>query len=59
MPTDNGGTLERPRRGRRPGPSGTRQAILDAARAHFAKDGYALATIRAIAATTPASTRRW
>jgi AcrR family transcriptional regulator len=50
MATDNGGTLERPRRGRRPGPSGTRQAILDAARARFAKDGYALTTIRGIAA---------
>jgi AcrR family transcriptional regulator len=50
MATDNGGTLERPRRGRRPGPSETRQAILDAARARFAKDGYALTTIRGIAA---------
>ncbi len=50
MATDNSGTLERRRRGRRPGPSGTRQAILDAARARFAKDGYALTTIRGIAA---------
>jgi AcrR family transcriptional regulator len=50
MATDNGDTLERPRRGRRPGPSETRQAILDAARARFAKDGYALTTIRGIAA---------
>ncbi|EYB69266.1 hypothetical protein DEIPH_ctg009orf0004 [Deinococcus phoenicis] len=37
------------RRGRRPGASGTRQAILDAARARFAEDGYAAATIRKIA----------
>ena len=50
MATDSGDTLERPRRGRRPGPNGTRQAILDAARARFAKDGYALTTIRGIAA---------
>ena len=50
MATDSGGTLERPRRGRRPGTNGTRQAILDAARARFAKDGYALTTIRGIAA---------
>lgn len=39
-----------PRRGRRPGASGTRQAILEAARARFAEDGYAAATIRKIAA---------
>jgi AcrR family transcriptional regulator len=51
MVTDNGsGALARPRRGRRPGTSSTRQAILDAARARFAKDGYALTTIRGIAA---------
>jgi AcrR family transcriptional regulator len=47
---DKGGAIARPRRGRRPGASGTRQAILDAARARFAKDGYALTTIRGIAA---------
>ena len=40
----------RARRGRRPGESGTRQAILEAARARFATDGYAAATIRKIAA---------
>lgn len=39
-----------PRRGRRPGASGTRQTILDAARTRFAEDGYAGATIRKIAA---------
>ncbi|UVO11206.1 TetR family transcriptional regulator [Mycobacterium sp. SVM_VP21] len=39
-----------PRRGRRPGPSGTRQAILDAARSRFAGDGFAATTIRRIAA---------
>lgn len=38
------------RRGRRPGASTTRQAILDAARARFAADGYAGTTIRRIAA---------
>ena len=37
------------RRGRRPGASRTRQAILDAARARFAQDGYAAATIRKVA----------
>ncbi len=37
------------RQGRRPGPSETRQVILDAARARFAKEGYAGATIRKIA----------
>lgn len=40
-----------PRRGgRRPGSSVTRQAILDAARSRFSRDGYASATIRRIAA---------
>jgi AcrR family transcriptional regulator len=43
-------TPQAPRQGRRPGSSGTRQLILDAARARFAKDGYAGATIRKIAA---------
>jgi AcrR family transcriptional regulator len=38
------------RRGRRPGTSTTRQAILDAARARFACDGYAATTIRRVAA---------
>ncbi|MGA7052712.1 MAG: TetR family transcriptional regulator [Mycobacterium sp.] len=37
------------RRGRRPGTSTTRQAILDAARARFAGDGYAATTIRRVA----------
>jgi len=36
--------------GRRPGESGTREAILDAARAAFAETGYDRATIRGIAA---------
>jgi len=35
--------------GRRPGDSGTRQAILDAARARFAEHGWDRATVRAIA----------
>ena len=40
-----------PRRtGRRPGDSGSREAILDAARARFALHGYKVATIRGIAA---------
>lgn len=38
------------RTGRRPGHSGTREAILDAARRSFAEHGYDRATIRAIAA---------
>lgn len=38
------------RRGRRPGTSGTREAILEAARARFAREGYKGATIRGIAA---------
>lgn len=37
------------RRGRRAGDSGTRQAILDAARSRFAADGYAATTIRKVA----------
>ncbi|MFD4256889.1 TetR family transcriptional regulator [Streptomyces sp. NPDC058534] len=38
------------RRGRRPGTSQTRQAILDAARARFAADGFTATTIRRVAA---------
>ena len=38
------------RRGRRPGITTTRQAILDAARARFAADGFAATTIRRVAA---------
>src|SRR6201996_1012464 len=37
------------RRGRRPGTSTTRQAILDAARARFASDGFTATTIRRVA----------
>lgn len=37
------------RRGRRPGDSGTRAAILDAARARFSSAGFRAATVRAIA----------
>ncbi|MGX6605298.1 TetR/AcrR family transcriptional regulator [Micromonosporaceae bacterium Da 78-11] len=40
----------RVRRGRRPGQSDTRQAVLDAARARFASDGFTATTIRKIAA---------
>ena len=42
-------TPARARSGRRPGASGTREAILLAARARFAEVGYDRATIRAIA----------
>jgi AcrR family transcriptional regulator len=38
------------RRGRRPGTSTTRRAILDAARARFAGDGFTATTIRRVAA---------
>jgi AcrR family transcriptional regulator len=38
------------RRGRRPGDSGTREAILDAARVRFSVAGFRAATVRAIAA---------
>jgi AcrR family transcriptional regulator len=38
------------RRGRRPGANTTRQAILDAARARFATEGFAATTIRRVAA---------
>jgi AcrR family transcriptional regulator len=38
------------RRGRRPGTNTTRQAILNAARARFAADGFAATTIRRVAA---------
>lgn len=38
------------RRGRRRGPHSTRQAVLDAARARFAADGFAETTIRRVAA---------
>ncbi|WP_405646958.1 TetR family transcriptional regulator [Streptomyces uncialis] len=38
------------RRGRRPGANTTRQAVLDAARARFAADGFTATTIRRVAA---------
>ncbi len=44
-------TAAKSRTGRRAGDSGTREAILDAARAQFAEYGYDGATIRAIART--------
>ena len=48
---ERAGRTERPgRTGRRGGDSGTREAILDAARKRFAAHGYAGATIRRIAA---------
>ncbi len=47
---DPGGGREPRRSGRRAGESGTREAILAAARAQFAARGYDGATIRAIAA---------
>jgi AcrR family transcriptional regulator len=39
-----------PRTGRRPGPTTSRQAILEAARHQFAESGYELTSIRAVAA---------
>jgi len=48
--TDQSATRRGSRGGRRSGDSGTREAILDAARAQFAQRGYHGATIRAIAA---------
>ena len=50
MPHQRSSLSAQPRTGRRPGTSGTRQAILEAARARFAADGYAASTIRKIAA---------
>ncbi|GGF30688.1 TetR/AcrR family transcriptional regulator [Subtercola lobariae] len=50
MPTNPNDAVTKPRRGRRPGTSETRQAILTAAQARFAQDGYTAATIRKIAA---------
>ncbi|TFD58957.1 TetR/AcrR family transcriptional regulator [Cryobacterium suzukii] len=38
------------RRGRRPGTNSTQQAVLDAARARFARDGFTATTIRRVAA---------
>ena len=49
MSSDAGKEPTPRRQGRRPGASETRSAILYAARARFAKDGYAGATIRKIA----------
>ncbi|MDD7939996.1 TetR family transcriptional regulator [Actinomycetospora lutea] len=42
-------SIDPTRRGRRPGDSGTRDAILDAARRRFAHEGFRAATVRAIA----------
>ncbi|WP_406314443.1 TetR family transcriptional regulator [Streptosporangium sp. NBC_01639] len=50
MSSGHGDASSRRRRGRRPGQSETRQAILDAARARFAADGFTATTIRRIAA---------
>lgn len=47
MGKDTNGTL---RRGRRPGPGSSRNAVLDAAQARFANYGYARTTIRLVAA---------
>lgn len=43
-------TTRTPRTGRRPGASGSREAILDAARRLFAEHGYVATSLRAIAA---------
>lgn len=50
MTEDKSTASPTPRRGRRPGASSSRQAIVDAARVRFAEEGYAAATIRKIAA---------
>ena len=50
MSPDASDAAAQPRRGRRPGASNSRQRVLNAARARFAEDGYASATIRKIAA---------
>jgi AcrR family transcriptional regulator len=50
MSSSHDGAPPRGRRGRRPGRSDSRQAILDAARARFASDGFTATTIRKIAA---------
>jgi AcrR family transcriptional regulator len=46
----NSGAVSMGRRGRRPGTSTSRQAILDAARVRFAGDGFVATTIRRVAA---------
>lgn len=50
------GDWRRGRTGRRPGVSGTRQAILDAARRHFAELGYDRTTLRGVAAAAGVDT---
>ncbi|MEV0844351.1 TetR family transcriptional regulator [Streptomyces sp. NPDC049954] len=50
MPAEFTASPSRPPRGRRPGRNATRQAVLDAARARFAADGFKATTIRGIAA---------
>ena len=42
--------MRKGRRGRRPGPSSTREAVLTAARARFAASGFTATTIRLVAA---------
>ena len=50
MPDDGNNGVSKVRRGRRLGESGSKHAILAAARTRFADDGYASTTIRKIAA---------
>ncbi|MCX4682029.1 TetR family transcriptional regulator [Streptomyces sp. NBC_01433] len=50
MPEQPTSPISRPPRGRRPGQNATREAVLDAARARFAADGFHATTIRKVAA---------
>lgn len=49
MPSQSSASVSVSRKGRRPGTNKTRQAILEAARARFARDGFTATTVRKIA----------
>ncbi|WP_418274903.1 TetR/AcrR family transcriptional regulator [Isoptericola jiangsuensis] len=53
---------DQPRRGRRPAGQGTREAVLDAARAEFAELGYDAVSVRGVArraGVDPGTVRHW